>query len=143
MSPSPFYFFFNSLSPININTGNRIAARIPIFKLSPKRLETNPTSVGPPEHPRSPASASIRHFMIRCALSLHARAGPLLSFPVISSFPSSYLSFFFCLYTLLICLDYTISAGNYLPEKEQEMTGQNKNRRAFLSGPNTYTISSL
>lgn len=37
--------------------GKTIPARIPVFRLSPTRPETNPTSVGPPEHPRSPARA--------------------------------------------------------------------------------------
>ena len=34
-----------------------IAARIPIFRLSDAIPETYPTTVGPPEQPRSPASA--------------------------------------------------------------------------------------
>lgn len=35
-----------------------IAARIPFFRLSDAILEIYPTSEGPPEHPKSPASAS-------------------------------------------------------------------------------------
>ena len=35
-----------------------IAARIPILRLFPTLLDTKPASVGPPEQPRSPASAS-------------------------------------------------------------------------------------
>ena len=37
--------------------GNTIAARIPIFKSPPIRSATIPTTVGPDEHPKSPASA--------------------------------------------------------------------------------------
>lgn len=41
-----------------ITTGKTIATSIPALRLSAAALDTNPTSVGPPEHPRSPASAS-------------------------------------------------------------------------------------
>ena len=41
-----------------ITTGKIIATSIPALRLSATALDTNPTSVGPPEHPRSPASAS-------------------------------------------------------------------------------------
>ncbi len=34
-----------------------MAEKIPIFKLLPNQPDTIPTRVGPPEHPRSPASA--------------------------------------------------------------------------------------
>ena len=44
--------------PARSRIGNTIAAKIPIRRLFPRLLETNPASVGPPEHPRSPASAS-------------------------------------------------------------------------------------
>ena len=40
-----------------ITTGKTIATSIPALRLSAAALDTNPTSVGPPEHPRSPASA--------------------------------------------------------------------------------------
>ena len=35
-----------------------MAAKMPFFRSSAARLDTAPTTVGPPEHPRSPASAS-------------------------------------------------------------------------------------
>ena len=35
-----------------------MAAKRPYFKFPPNAPETSPTNVGPPEHPRSPASAS-------------------------------------------------------------------------------------
>lgn len=38
-------------------TGKIIADKIPIFKLLLKAFETNPTNVGPPEQPTSPANA--------------------------------------------------------------------------------------
>lgn len=41
------------------NTGKMTPAKIPIFRFSDAISETNPTKVGPPEHPASPASASI------------------------------------------------------------------------------------
>ena len=40
------------------NTGKMTPAKIPIFRFSDAISETNPTKVGPPEHPASPASAS-------------------------------------------------------------------------------------
>jgi len=40
------------------NTGKITPAKIPIFRFSDAISETNPTKVGPPEHPASPASAS-------------------------------------------------------------------------------------
>ncbi len=40
------------------NTGKIAPAKIPIFRFSDAISETNPTKVGPPEHPASPASAS-------------------------------------------------------------------------------------
>ena len=40
-----------------ITTGNIIAARMPAFISPPALSETNPTRVGPPEQPTSPASA--------------------------------------------------------------------------------------
>ena len=50
--------FLTPRIPTTSNTGNTIPARIPSFRFSDSILETAPTSVGPPEHPRSPASAS-------------------------------------------------------------------------------------
>ncbi len=44
--------------PTNKSTGAIIPASIPIL-IFPAALETKPTSVGPPEQPRSPARASI------------------------------------------------------------------------------------
>ena len=41
-----------------MSTGNTIAANMPIFKLSPKADDTIPATVGPPEHPTSPANAN-------------------------------------------------------------------------------------
>lgn len=41
-----------------INTGKITPAKIPIFRFSDAISETNPTKVGPPEHPTSPANAS-------------------------------------------------------------------------------------
>lgn len=41
-----------------ITTGKAIATSIPALRLSAAALDTNPTSVGPPEHPRSPANAN-------------------------------------------------------------------------------------
>ena len=35
-----------------------MAAKMPFFRSSAARLDTAPTTVGPPEQPRSPASAS-------------------------------------------------------------------------------------
>lgn len=35
-----------------------MADNMPIFRLLPQALETNPARVGPPEQPRSPARAS-------------------------------------------------------------------------------------
>ena len=40
------------------NTGKITPAKIPIFRFSDAISETNPTKVGPPEHPASPANAS-------------------------------------------------------------------------------------
>ena len=40
------------------NTGKMTPAKIPIFRFSDAISETNPTKVGPPEHPASPAKAS-------------------------------------------------------------------------------------
>ena len=40
-----------------INTGKITPAKIPIFRFSDAISETNPTKVGPPEHPTSPANA--------------------------------------------------------------------------------------
>ena len=40
------------------NTGKITPAKIPIFRFSDAISETNPTKIGPPEHPASPASAS-------------------------------------------------------------------------------------
>ena len=40
------------------NIGKMTPAKIPIFRFSDAISETNPTKVGPPEHPASPASAS-------------------------------------------------------------------------------------
>lgn len=40
------------------NTRKITPAKIPIFRFSDAISETNPTKVGPPEHPASPASAS-------------------------------------------------------------------------------------
>lgn len=40
------------------NTGKMTPAKIPIFRFSDAISETNPTKVGPPEHPASPASTS-------------------------------------------------------------------------------------
>ena len=40
------------------NTGKMTPAKIPIFRFSDAISETNPTKVGPPEHPTSPANAS-------------------------------------------------------------------------------------
>ena len=37
--------------------GNAIAAKMPTFKFPPAAPDTNPTTVGPEEQPRSPASA--------------------------------------------------------------------------------------
>lgn len=41
-----------------INTGKITPVKIPIFRFSDAISETNPTKVGPPEHPTSPANAS-------------------------------------------------------------------------------------
>lgn len=45
------------ITPIINKTGKTVAAIIPILRLSLNRLETDPTTVGPIEHPTSPASA--------------------------------------------------------------------------------------
>lgn len=47
-----------------MTTGKTIATRIPVFRLSEAALATAPTSVGPPEHPKSPASASSANIAI-------------------------------------------------------------------------------
>lgn len=49
---------FNNKIPTIKQIGNTNAVKIPIFKFSDAKLEIPPTSVGPPEHPTSPASAS-------------------------------------------------------------------------------------
>ena len=54
-------FFFprhKAYIPTSKKTGAMIPARIPIL-IVPAALDTKPTKVGPPEHPRSPANASI------------------------------------------------------------------------------------
>ena len=48
----------------NSSTGNMIAARIPMCRSFPKALDTRPASVGPPEQPTSPASASIANIAV-------------------------------------------------------------------------------
>ena len=50
-------FFCDNTSPANNKTGKRIATPIPTRRLLENALETNPTSVGPPEQPKSPANA--------------------------------------------------------------------------------------
>ena len=50
-------FLSKNIPAIN-KIGNMTAARIPFFRSSEAILEIYPTSEGPPEHPRSPASAS-------------------------------------------------------------------------------------
>lgn len=41
-----------------------MAARIPACSVFPKALDTNPTRVGPEEHPRSPARASMANMTV-------------------------------------------------------------------------------
>ena len=48
----------HSRIPASSKTGNTTANKIPAFKLSSIAPEIIPTSVVPPEHPRSPPSAS-------------------------------------------------------------------------------------
>ena len=60
---SPFFAFFRETISRIINAatskiGNTTAASSPVFRESPLAPDTNPTSVGPPEHPRSPPNAS-------------------------------------------------------------------------------------
>ena len=64
-------------SAIN-NTGKTIAVNIPRRRLPENALETNPTRVGPPEHPKSPASASIAN---RTVPPLFIAADALLKVP--------------------------------------------------------------
>ena len=56
------YSFSLPNSPFSRHTkmrmGKIIAHKMPIFRLSPKRLDTKPTNVGPEEQPTSPAKAS-------------------------------------------------------------------------------------
>ncbi len=59
MSAELFASFFASCIPMRSRTGKTIAARIPARSSPLKHPEMNPASVGPPEQPTSPASASI------------------------------------------------------------------------------------
>ncbi len=52
-----FFALFSIHSPARSRSGKISAAKIPFRRSSPNRPDTNPTSVGPPEQPRSPASA--------------------------------------------------------------------------------------
>lgn len=45
------------MTPTNNDTGNITPAKIPIFRLSFNTPDIKPTSVGPPEHPKSPPNA--------------------------------------------------------------------------------------
>lgn len=65
-------------NPANNNTGKTIAVNIPRRRLPENALETNPTRVGPPEHPKSPASASIAN---RTVPPLFMAADALLKVP--------------------------------------------------------------
>ena len=68
--------------PVNNSTGNITPARIPIFKLSPILLDTIPTRVGPPEHPRSPPSAKSANMAVppfgRAAAALLKEPGHII-----------------------------------------------------------------
>ena len=44
--------------PISSNKGKTMAAKMPFFRSSEAAADMYPTSVGPPEHPRSPPKAS-------------------------------------------------------------------------------------
>lgn len=56
-STSVFSFLYKP-NPINKKTGNIIAINIPFFKSSLNTPDTTPTTVGPAEHPKSPAKAN-------------------------------------------------------------------------------------
>ena len=57
---SLFFFLKRQKTRLNnINDGNIMAIRIPIWKLSPNKEEKDPTTLGPKEHPTSPAKANI------------------------------------------------------------------------------------
>lgn len=53
-----------SIIPIRSRTGKMIAARIPLWRSFPNLLEMSPAKVGPPLHPRSPASASRANIVV-------------------------------------------------------------------------------
>ena len=65
-------------TPATSSTGKITAARIPFFKSSEAMLDTYPTSVGPPEQPRSPASANSANMAVPPFLM---SAAPLLKLP--------------------------------------------------------------
>ena len=48
----------------SIIAGKIIADKIPIWRLLLKFPDTKPASVGPPEHPRSPARANIANITV-------------------------------------------------------------------------------
>ena len=70
--------FFNKYIPATSNRGKNIAVRIPFFKSPAVMLEMNPTSLGPPEHPRSLAKASRENMAVPPFLT---RADALLKLP--------------------------------------------------------------
>lgn len=55
-----------------MTTGKMIATKIPIRMLFPNMSDTKPTSVGPPEQPKSPASASMAKSTVPPRLSAAA-----------------------------------------------------------------------
>ncbi len=65
-------------TPATSSTGKITAARIPFFKSSEAMLDTYPTSVGPPEQPRSPARANSANMAVPPFLM---SADPLLKLP--------------------------------------------------------------
>ena len=69
---------FSKNIPATSSAGNMMAARIPFFKSSEAMPEIYPTSVGPPEHPRSPARASRANSAVPPFLM---EAAPLLKLP--------------------------------------------------------------
>ena len=63
---------FRSINPIKITTGKIIAAPSPDFKLFPVESATMPTTVGPDEHPISPANAKSAYITVPPAGSFTA-----------------------------------------------------------------------
>ena len=58
------FTFLHRMIPSSNKIGNITPARIPFFRLSPATLDTMPTSVGPPEQPTSPPSASMANIAV-------------------------------------------------------------------------------